>query len=138
LRKRLYQTIQRLTDELLPKVIAAQPRPRTGELRRLTQAYVDDNKIKNFVRGRVRVLRTVDKNTAAAAGALEYGSTGKFYEVHGYMRRGPRGRFKTRVITHLRRGTLQERRFLRGPAAIMIPKARAEIARVLNEVIAES
>lgn len=131
LRKGLYEAIGRLTKELAGKVRARQPR-RSGLLRRQTHAYVDDNKIKNFVRGRVRVLNAHDKNIAAAFGALEYGSTGKFYEVRGYSRRG------VHVDPYLRRGRLQARHYLRRPAAAMLPKARAEIARVLDKVISET
>ena len=132
LQKRLVRTITSLTKELLHKVEAREP-VRTGRLRSLTEDYVDVNRIKMFVRGRVRVLRTRDHNTAAAAGALEYGSTGKPYPVSGYMRRGERGRFKSRVRGYERRGGITEMRFLRGPATIMIPKARREIQRVLQE-----
>jgi hypothetical protein len=128
LRGRLYETIGRLTRELLVKVEAAEP-VRTGRLRRLTEAYVDDNRIKLFVRGRVRVLRTRAHNTAAAAGALEYGSTGKRFGVKGYRRNSYPVKSYTRV------GGITEIRFLRGPATVMLPKARQEIARVLHEVI---
>ena len=126
LQKRLTQTIGRLTNELVHKVEAREP-VRTGRLRSLTQAYVDTNQIKMFVRGRVRVLRTRQHNTAAAAGALEYGSTGKKFAVKGYMRRGSHVRGYQRV------GGITEMRFLRGPAAAMLPKARAELRRVLQE-----
>jgi hypothetical protein len=129
LQKRLEQTIRGLTNELLHKVEAREPVGRTGRLRRLTNAYVDVNKVKMFVRGRVRVLRTRDHNTAAAAGALEYGSTGKAYPVSGYSRRG------YRVSGYSRRGGITEMRFLRGPAAIMLPKARRELTRVLQEFL---
>jgi len=126
LRRRLVSTIGRLTHELLAKVEAREP-VRTGRLRSLTEAYVDTNKIKMFVRGRVRVLRTREHNTAAAAGALEYGSTGKRFAVKGYTRRGARVRGYDRV------GGITEMRFLRGPAAAMLPKARAALRRVLQE-----
>ena len=125
LQKRLEQTIRGLTNELLRKVEAREP-VRTGRLRRLTNAYVDVNKVKMFVRGRVRVVRTRDHNTAAAAGALEYGSTGKRFPVSGYSTRG------RRVRGYMRRGGITEMRFLRGPAAIMLPKARMELQRVLQ------
>jgi hypothetical protein len=128
LRARLVQTIRGLTNELLQKVEAREP-VRTGRLRRLTESYVDDNRIKNFVRGRVRVLRTRAHNTAAAAGALEYGSTGKRFGVKGYRRNSYPVKSYTRV------GGITEIRFLRGPATVMLPKARQEIARVLHEVI---
>jgi hypothetical protein len=134
LRVRLYRTIGRLTKELLHKVEAREP-IRTGRLRRLTEAYVDDNKIKNFVRGRVRVLRTREHNTAAAAGALEYGSTGKEFPVSAYSRGRTRRRHAVRWYTRV--GGITEMRFLRGPAAAMLPKARQEIARVLHEVVSE-
>ena len=134
LKKRLTQTIGRLTRELLHKVEAREP-VRTGRLRSLTEAYVDTNEIKQFVRGRVRVLRTREHNTAAAAGALEYGSTGKKFAVSGYMRRGERGRFAYRVSDYSRVGGITEMRFLRGPAAAMLPKARAELRRVLQEML---
>jgi len=127
LQKRLTQTIGRLTNELVHKVEAREP-VRTGRLRSLTQAYVDTNQIKMFVRGRVRVLRTRQHNTAAAAGALEYGSTGKKFAVKGYMRRGSHVRGYQRV------GGITEMRFLRGPAAAMLPKARAELRRVLQDL----
>ena len=128
LRVRLVSMIGRLTRELLGKVEAREP-VGTGRLRALTEAYVDDNRIKNFVRGRVRVLRTREHNTAAAAGALEYGSTGKRFAVKGYTRRGARVRGYDRV------GGITEMRFLRGPAAAMLPKARAELRRVLADVL---
>ena len=134
LRRRLVSTIGRLTNELLHKVEAREP-VRTGRLRALTEAYVDDNRIKQFVRGRVRVLRSREHNTAAAAGALEYGSTGKKFAVKGYMRRGERGRFAYRVSGYQRVGGIAEMRFLRGPAAAMLPKARAELRRVLADVL---
>ena len=137
LRRRLVTTIGRLTRELLGKVEAREP-VRTGRLRSLTEDYVDDNRIKNFVRGRVRVLRTDEHNTAAAAGALEYGGPGKRrkgpVKVTGYMRRGERGRFKYRVDDYeRRRPRITAQRFLRGPAAAMLPKARAELRRALQE-----
>jgi len=133
LRHRLVATIGRLTNELLHKVEAREPF-RTGRLRSLTEDYVDDNRIKNFVRGRVRVLRSREHNTAAAAGALEYGSTGKKFAVRGYMRRGERGRLAYRVGGYSRAGGIAEMRFLRGPAAAMLPKARAELLRVLQDL----
>lgn len=127
IRAELYTTIQRLTNELLQKVEAREPM-RTGRLRGLTQAYVDDNRIKQFLRGRVRVLRTRRHNTAAAAGALEYGSTGKKFAVRGHMSRG------RSVRSYLRQGGITEMRFLRGPAAAMLPKARAELRHVLRDM----
>jgi len=131
LRKRFEQTIRGLTNELLHKVQAREP-VRTGLLRRQTHAYVDVNKVKNFVRGRVRVLNAHNKNVAAAFGALEYGSTGKRFPVQAYTR----GRTSVRAYT--RRGGIKAHRFLRGPAATMIPKARLELQRVLQEVTGDA
>jgi hypothetical protein len=131
LQKRLYTTIKQLTDELLVKVEAREP-VRTGRLRSLTQSYVDVNRRKLFVRGRVRVLRTRRHNTAAAAGALEYGSTGKRFAVSGYSRRG------NRVRSYQRVGGITEMRFLRGPAAAMLPKARQALQRALREELAQT
>lgn len=125
LQNKLEQTIRGLTNELLAKVEAREP-VRTGRLRRLTHAYIDRNNVKMFVRGRVRVLRSRQHNTAAAAGALEYGSTGKRFAVRGYTRRG------RPVSGYARVGGITEMRFLRGPAAIMLPKARAELQRVIE------
>ena len=126
LQVKLEAKIRTLTNQLLHMVEAREP-VRTGRLRRLTQAYVDVNQAKHFVRGRVRGLRTRNHNTAGAAGALEYGSTGRRFPVRGYRRRG------ASVQSYQRRGGIQAQRFLRGPAAIMIPKARAEIAALLKE-----
>ena len=130
LRRRLEAKIRELTNELLHKVEAREP-VRTGRLRRLTQSFVDVNEAKQFVRGRVRVLRTRNHNTAAAAGALEYGSTGRRYSVRGYTRRG------TPVQGYMRRGGITAQRFLRTPAAAMIPKARAELRALLSQFAAE-
>jgi hypothetical protein len=131
LRQALKAKIRELTTELLHKVEAREP-VRTGRLRRLTQSYVDENPAKQFVRGRVRVLRSRDHNAAAAAGALEYGSTGKRYAVRGYTRRG------RPVQGYMRRGGIQAQRFLRGPAAAMMPKARAELQAVLTKFAADA
>lgn len=127
LEQQLQAKLLELTNELLRKVVAREP-VRTGRLRRLTQSYVDVNRDKGYVRGRVRVLRTREHNTAAAAAALEYGSTGRRYTVRGYTSRG------RSVPSYQRRGGIQAQRFLRGPAAIMIPKARAELARLVAKL----
>jgi hypothetical protein len=124
LRLRLKVKISELTHQLLRLVEAREPK-RTGRLRSLTHAYVDDNVAKGFVRGRVRVLRTRGHNTAAAAAALEYGSTGRRFPVRAYRRRGGN------VAGYSRRGGITELRFLRGPAAAMLPRARAELNAVI-------
>jgi hypothetical protein len=131
LERRLEAKIRELTNQTLRMVEAREP-VRTGRRRRQTPAYVDVNRAKRFVRGRVRVLRSREHNTAAAAGALEYGSTGRPFRVRGYTRRG------AQVSAYSRRGGIQAQRFLRGPAAIMIPKARREIAQLLRASVDEA
>jgi len=127
IRRRLKIKVTELTNQLLHRVEAREP-VRTGRLRSLTHAYIDDNRAKNYVRGRVRVLRRRGAhNVAAAAGALEYGSTGRRFAVRAYRRRGGN------VSAYNRRGGITELRFLRGPAATMLPRARAEIAEVIRD-----
>ena len=132
LRRRLKAKITVLTNQLLRMVEAREP-VRTGRLRRQTHAYVDENVAKNFVRGRVRILPTMGINrTAAAFGALEYGSTGRRFAVRAYRRRSGT------VSAYSRRGGIAEMRFLRGAAAVMLPRARAEIEEVLNGTVRDA
>jgi hypothetical protein len=129
LRRRLRARIEILTNQLLRMVEAREP-VRTGYLRSRTRAYVDENPVKNFVRGRVRILATGSaQRVGAAFGALEYGSTGRPFPVRPYTRNGHT------VRGYQRRGTIQAQRFLRGPAAIMLPKARRELQLVLRETV---
>ena len=128
LEKRLEAAIRPLTHELERRVEAKEP-VRTGLLRKQTRSYVDVNRTKNFVRGRVRILNAHDKNIAAAFGALEYGSTGKKFDVKAYTRRG------RPVRAYERRGGIKAQRYLRDAAAIVIPKARRELRRVLSDEI---
>jgi hypothetical protein len=94
---------------------------------------VDDNPVKNFVRGRVRIIATGSaQRVAAAFGALEYGSTGRRFPVKPYQRKGQP------VKGYSRRGGIRAQRFLRGPAAIMLPKARREIALALRASVDEA
>jgi len=132
LQARLKVKIGELTHQLLRQVQAREP-VSTGRLRRQTRAYVDDNRVKNFVRGRVRILPVQEgiNRTAAAFGALEYGSTGKKFPVKGYRRRGGN------VSAYARRGGIRERRFLRGSMALMAPRARVELQRLLGETVKE-
>ena len=132
LRLRLKVKIDQLTHQLLRLVQAREP-VRTGLLQRQTHAYVDENIVKNFVRGRVRILPTVGINkTAAAFGALEYGSTGKQFPVKSYRRRGGA------VRGYNRRGGLRELRFLRGAGAAMLPRARRELEEVINSTFKDA
>jgi hypothetical protein len=130
LETRLVQTIRPLTHEMLSRVQARMP-TRTGRLRRQTHAYVDVNRPKAFVRGRVRVLNAHSENIAAAFGAMEYGSTGRRFPVRSYSRRGHP------VEAYERRGGIKELRFLRGGAAPVIAKARQALQRVVQEFTAE-
>jgi hypothetical protein len=130
LKAQLQRKITTLTNTLLGRVKALEPH-RTGRLQSLTRSYVDVRQ--NFVRGRVRVLRSQAHNTAAAAGALEYGAPGKRgrFSVRGYKRRSGT------VRSYDRTARIREMRFLRGPAAAMLPQARAEIEAAVNEAVQE-
>lgn len=142
LQQKLRGTIQQLVNELLPQVLQLEPR-RTGRLRSLTHAYVDERGTvqQNWVRGRVRVLRTREHNTAAAAGALEYGARRRF-PVRAYTSRrtvvfGRRIR-PPKIITvkaHERRQRIVAMRFLRGPAKAWLPRARAELERTIIDAL---
>jgi hypothetical protein len=128
LERRLEAKIRELTNQTLRLVVAREP-VRTGRLRKQTHSYVDTNRAKRFVRGRVRILPVQEgvNRTAAAFGALEYGSTGSRFAVRGYTRGG------RQVRGYERRGTIRARRFLRSSAAIMLPKARAELQALLSQ-----
>ena len=128
LRRQLKAKITELTNQLLHRVEAREP-VRTGLLRRQTHAYVDENPAKGFVRGRVRILPTRGRGrnrTAAAFGALEYGSTGQRFPVRSYRRRSGT------VSAYSRRGGITEMRFLRGAAAVLLPRARRELEEVIT------
>jgi len=75
MREKLVPVINRITDEMLQRVLAAEPQ-RTGALKAATQRFVDNRA--HLLRGRVRVLREpgqkTDHNIKAAA--LEYGAHG--------------------------------------------------------------
>jgi len=132
LRRQLKAKIGELTNQLLRMVKAREP-VRTGRMRSRTHAYVDENVAKNFVRGRVRIIATGQAQPLAAAfGALEYGSTGQRFPVKSYRR----GRGQVRAYE--RRGGLRELRFLRGAAAVMLPRARREIEEVLNGTLRDA
>jgi hypothetical protein len=132
LRTALRQRITSLIQQLLAQVRAAEPR-RTGILVRQTRGYVNERK--DFIGGRVVILsRSADAlephNVAAAA--LEYG-------VHG-SGRGPRfrrSRSKGANPLAARPGPVRipAYRFLRGPAAAILPRARAEIEAAITEAI---
>jgi type IV pilus biogenesis protein CpaD/CtpE len=112
LRTNLHEAITKLTDQLLAQVRAAEP-SRTGQLRSLTRAFVDEGD--NFVRGRVRVLAPPGSRHNIAAAALEYG-------VHRSVRVRAYQRQSFLVRAYERQADIAARRFLRGPAAEMRPK----------------
>jgi hypothetical protein len=146
LRNRLAITIRELTNQLLAEVKAGEPR-RTGRLQSMTQSFVDVRD--GFVRGRVRVLRSVSANAAAAAGALEYGAPGRrgAFRVAAYRRRQTEvfGRpnrslsgLSVAVSSYTRRAHIREMRFLRNPAAAMLPRARLALEAAVAEAIKDT
>jgi len=143
LRNRLAITIRALTDELLAEVKAGEPR-RTGRLLSMTRSFVDVKE--GWVRGRVRVLRSESANSAAAAGALEYGAPGRrgAFRVRSYRRRiskvfgHPVQSQSVLVHSYTRKAKIREMRFLRGPAASMLPRARAALEAAVAEAIKDS
>ena len=134
IKRQLEIKIGQLTHQLHAQVRAAEP-VRTGRLRAATRAFVDVRQ--DFVRGRVRILPTGRaQRVAAAFGALEYGGP-------GHRRRGP---VKVRAYTRdgvsvgryeRRRPHIAARRFLRGPAAAMRPRAMAELEAIVGKTIRE-
>lgn len=143
LRNRLAVTIRALTDELLAEVKAGEPR-RTGRLQSMTRAFVDVQE--GLVRGRVRVLRNESANFAAAAGALEYGAPGRrgAFRVRSYRRRltqvfgRPAHGGSVLVSSYTRRAHIHAMRFLRDPAAAMLPRARIALEAAVAEAIKDS
>jgi len=131
LRARLRGVITQLTNELLARVEAAEP-VRTGTLRAQTHAYVDEGP--TWLRGRVRVLRSGRRNYGAIAGALEYGAPGRrrsgAVRVRGYRRSGATVRAYQRRQPHIK-----AMRFLRGPAAAQLPRARALIRAAIEDAL---
>lgn len=143
LRNRLATTIRTLTDELLSEVKAGEPR-RTGRLQAMTRSFVDVKE--GWVRGRVRVLRNESTNFAAAAGALEYGAPGPRggFRVRAYRRRmtqvfgRPVHDQSILISGYTRRAHIKEMRFLRNPAAVMLPRARLALEAAVAEAIKDS
>ncbi len=132
--KQLKVKIAQLTAELLGRVKAAEPHD-TGRLQSLTRSFVDEKQ--GWVRGRVRVLRTKDKNTAAAAGALEYGAHRRF-QVRAHSRRGRSTARSAQVRAYERRAHITAMQFLRGPARALLPRARAELEAVIKAAITDT
>jgi len=142
LRARLAVTIRELADELVAEVKAAEPR-RTGRLQQMTRDFVDVQE--SWVRGRVRVLRSsLGASEAAAAGALEYGAPGRrgAFRVRAYRRKLTQvfGRPTTSnqsvlVSSYTRKAHIRAVRFLRDPAARMLPRARLAIEAAITDAI---
>jgi hypothetical protein len=134
LQRQLKVAISRVTHQLLARVRAAEP-VRTGRLRSLTRAYVDERP--NFVRGRVRILGQRGPNQPARAfGALEYGGPGQRRTGKVRVRWSSRGNVGVTAYER-RRPRRRARRFLRGPAAAMRPQIRAELEAALGQAIKE-
>jgi hypothetical protein len=134
IKRELEVKITQLTQQLLTQVKAAEP-VRTGRLRAATRRFVDVRQ--DFVRGRVRILPTGKASRLGAAfGALEYGGPGKRRQgpvaVSGYRR-------STGSVTAYkrRRPHIRARRFLRGPAAAMRPRALLELEAIVGKTIRE-
>ena len=127
LRAALREKISELTHQLLAQVIAREP-VRTGRMRSLTRAYVDEKR--DWVRGRVRILgRRGPNQPARAFGALEYGAHRRFaVSAHRRSRRGGRSFM---VSAYDRRANIHAMRFLRNPAKAMMPRARAELEAII-------
>ncbi len=126
LRDKLRVKIAELTQILLAQVKAREPR-RTGRLQSLTRSYVDTRE--DFVRGRVTILGGAARHNVAAA-ALEYGAH-RAFTVRSH-RRG-----SARVSAYRRRANIDAQRFLRGPAAAILPRARLELEAVVAAALAE-
>jgi hypothetical protein len=136
LRNRLREKLIVITNQLLAQVKAAEPR-QTGRLQSMTRSFVDVRE--NWIRGRVRVL-PADKRFAIGAAALEYGAPGRRRGgkvlVHAYSRGGVRA---AKIASYTRRRpSITARRFLRGPAASILPQARAELEKALQEAIRDT
>jgi hypothetical protein len=110
----------------------------------MTRSYVDTRE--GWVRGRVRVLRSIDENTAAKAGALEYGAPGRRgrftvkahkMRLSHFMHTPIRQRW-VMVPAYRRTAKIRELRFLRDPAAAMLPRARAELEQAVAEAIKDT
>lgn len=134
---RVRATIGRLVAQLLPTVKAAEPFA-TGRLRSLTHSYVDVRP--NWVRGRVRVLRTRNKNTAAAGGALEYGAHRRFTVRAHFVRRvvvfgRPVSPRVVRISPYQRRANVKAVRFLRNAARAQLPAARAALEAAIAQAL---
>jgi hypothetical protein len=132
LKRQLEVAITRLTMQLLSRVKGAEP-VRTGRLRAATRSFVDVRQ--DFVRGRVRVLPTGKAQSVGAAfGALEYGAPGKRrsgpVRVRGYSRSSG-----AVAAYQRRRPHITARRFLRGPAAALLPRARAELEAIVGKTL---
>lgn len=141
IKARLESTIRQLTSELLTRVKAAEP-TRTGRLRSMTHSYVDVRE--NFVRGRVRIADSAHPREALIAGALEYGGPGRRkgrvpvrahqMRLTHLFGRPTSGRSVTVRSFSRKRPTIQEMRFLRGPALAMRPQALVALRAAIGNL----
>lgn len=129
-RDRLRGRLERIVSRLTGEVRALEP-SRTGKLRSDTggRVYEHQDRIAAVVGVQVDSGMGKSKRGSSAVGkaaALEYGSTGRPFDV---TRRGK---------TFQRRGGIVERRYLRGGAAAEREQALADLQEAVNEAVAES
>jgi hypothetical protein len=132
--------IAALTRTLLAQVHAAEPR-RSGRLHSLTRAFIDQKP--GWVRGRVRILSDAGRAGNVAAAALEYGvHRTVLVRRHGARLTHLFGHSMpvqiVQIRAHTRRVDIAQRRFLRGPAAIIRQQAHAELSAALSEALAQN
>ena len=125
LRTRLRTTITSLTNELLTRVLAVEPR-RTGRLKSLTRSFVDEKE--DNIRGRVKVLGGGQAHNIAAA-ALEYGAHSSVS-----VKASQRDR-SIAVRAYERQANIAARRFLRNPAAEMRERAMGELQKAVHDAV---
>jgi hypothetical protein len=131
----LRPVIAKLTEQLLARVHAAEPR-RTGQLQRATQAFVDDKQ--DYIRGRVRVLAISGRGHNVMAAALEYGAHRmvrvRAHQTHiDHIFNRKSARQIAMVDAYTRRANINAYRFLRGPMTSVREQARTELERVIAE-----
>jgi hypothetical protein len=137
LRASLRGKLAALTATLLAQVHAAEP-ARTGRLRSLTHGFLSERP--NSIRGGVTIDGAAGSAHNIAAAALEYGVKRPFV-VRAHQARitqvfGHAQAPQTVLIrAHGRRVNIAARRFLRGPAAAIRPRAIAEIQAAIDDAV---
>lgn len=129
-RDRLRGRLERILHRLTGAIEAAAP-VRTGKLRADIggRIYEHENRIAAVAGVRLDAGMGRGRKGLSAAGkaaTLEYGSTGRPFEV----RRGNRA--------YRRRGGVMERRYLRGPAARQRDASLAELQQAVDEAVRDA